>query len=95
MSRQCKYRDIQDIYVWCEKYADNEARELIGTQPSVHLVAHFTPSYANWSYQIGLVHYKYNFYEVVLVFGEVKAVRLCQIPHYLQASDLPCYRERA
>lgn len=92
MSIKCKYSDIKAIYDWYHKYADDEARELIGTQPSTHLIAYFTPSQANWSYQVGIVHYKKSFYEVVLVFGEVRAVRLCQVPHYLEAKDLPCYK---
>jgi len=79
---KCKYQDIKDIYNWCEKYADDEAKELIGTQPSAHLIAYFTPSQANWSYQVGIVKYNASYYEVVLVFGEVKAVRLCQVPSY-------------
>ena len=82
MTIQCKKRDIDDIFAWCEKYADDEARELIGTQPSAHIIAYFTPSQANWSYQIGVVEYNNNFYEVVLVFGEVRAVRLVNIPSY-------------
>lgn len=94
MSIKCKYSDIKAIYDWCEQYADEEARELIGTQPSTHIVAYFTPCNANWCYQVGIVKYKQNFYEVVLVFGEVRAVRLCQIPHYIQANDLPCWRKR-
>ena len=94
MSIKCKYSDIKAIYEWCEKYADDEAKELIGTQPSTRIIGHFTPSQANWCYQVGIVHYKKSFYEVVLVFGEVKAVRLCQVPHYLEAKDLPCYKER-
>ena len=89
MSIKCKYQDIKDIFNWYKQYADEEARELIGTQPSFHLIAYFTPSNANWCYQVGLVHYKHSFYECVLVFGEVRAVRLCQIPHYIQESDLP------
>lgn len=92
MSVKCKYSDIKDIFEWCEKYADEEAKELIGTQPSTHIIAYYTPSNANWSYQVGVVWYKNSFYEVVLVFGEVRAVRLCQISHYLQANDLPCYK---
>lgn len=82
MSVKCKYSDIKDIYNWSEKYADDEARELIGTQPSTHITAYFTPQGANWSYQIGMVQYNDNVYEVVLVFGEVKAVRLANIPRY-------------
>lgn len=79
---KCKYQDIKDIYTWCDKYADDEAKELIGTQPSAHIIAYFTPSQANWSYQIGIVKYNASYYEVVLVFGVVKAARLCQIPSY-------------
>lgn len=85
---KCKYQDIKDIYDWCEKYADDEAKELIGTQPSTHLTAYFTPSQANWAYQIGIVHYKGNAYECVLVFGEVRAVRLCNIPSYNDAKEI-------
>ena len=79
---KCKYQDIKDIYDWCDNYADDEAKELIGTQPSAHLIAYFTPSQANWAYQVGIVKYNASYYEVVLVFGEVKAVRLCQVPSY-------------
>lgn len=80
MSVKCKYADIKAIFKWCERYADSEARELLGKQPSTHIVAYYTPSQANWSYQIGLVSYKGNFYECVLVFGEIRAVRLTYIP---------------
>lgn len=85
---KCKYQDIKDIFNWCEKYADEEARALIGTQPSTHIIAYFTPSQANWSYQIGLLKYKQSYYEAVLVFGEVRAVRLCQIPSYDDAKKI-------
>lgn len=88
MSVKCKKADIDAIFEWCEKYADDEARELIGKQPSVHNIAYFTPAQANWSYQVGLVKYKNNFYEVVLVFGEVRAVRLCQVPSYDNAEAI-------
>lgn len=79
---KCKYRDIKAIFDWCEQYADAEARELIGTQPSFHLTAYYVPSGANWAYQVGIVNYKGNAYECVLVFGEVRAVRSCNIPSY-------------
>lgn len=92
MSIKCKYRDIKAIYEWCDKYADEEARELIGTQPSTHIIAYFAPAGANWCYHIGLVQVKNNYYECVLVFGQVKAVRLCQVPHYIRPADLPDYK---
>lgn len=82
MTIQCKMRDIKAIIEWSEKYADEEAKRLIGTQPSTHIIAYYTPSQANWSYQIGLVKYNENYYETVLVFGEVRAVRLVNIPSY-------------
>lgn len=82
MSIKCKYSDIKAIFDWCDKYADEEARQLIGTQPSTHIIAYYTPSNANWSYQVGIVQYGQSHYECVLVFGEVRAVRLCQIPSY-------------
>lgn len=88
MSIKCKASDIKAIFDWCDKYADEEARELIGTQPSTHIIAYFTPSSANWSYQVGIVRYKRDFYEAVLVFGEVRAVRLCNIPSYDSAEKL-------
>ena len=88
MSIKCKYSDIKAIYDWCDKYADEEARELIGTQLSTHIIMYFTPANANWAYQVGIVKYKGNFYEVVLVFGEVRAVRLCQIPSYDNAKEI-------
>lgn len=86
MTTQCKYKDIKAIYEWYDKYADNEARELIGTQPTTHIIAYFAPSNANWCYQVGIVKFNNSYYEVVLVFGEVRAVRLCQVPSYDTAS---------
>lgn len=88
MSIKCKYADVKAIFEWCERYADEEARELIGTQPSTHIIAYFTPAQANWSYQVGIVKYKGNAYECVLVFGEVRAVRLCNIPSYDNAKEI-------
>lgn len=82
MSVKCKMRDVNDIYKWCEEYADDDAKKLIGTQPMTHIMAYYTPSGANWSYQIGLVEVDGVAYEVVLVFGGVRAVRLANIPHY-------------
>lgn len=37
MSIKCKYSDIKAIYDWCDRYADEEARQLIGTQPKTIL----------------------------------------------------------
>lgn len=88
MSIKCKYSDIKAICDWYDRYADEEAKELIGTQPSSHVIAYFTPSQANWAYQVGLVNYKGNTYECVLVFGEVRAVRLCNIPSYDDAKEI-------
>lgn len=88
MAIKCKYQDIKAIYEWSEKYADEEARELIGTGPSTHIIAYFTPSNANWAYQVGIVQYNNSYYEVVLVFGEVRAVRLCNIPSYDNAKEM-------
>ena len=88
MSIKCKYSDIKAIYDWCERYADAEAKELIGTQPSTHIIGYFTPSNANWCYQVGILTYKGNAYEVVLVFGEVRAVSLCNIPSYDNAKEI-------
>ena len=88
MAIKCKYSDIRDIFNWCEKYADDEAKELIGTQPNTHIIAYFTPCNANWSYQVGIVNYKGSAYECVLVFGEVRAVKLCNIPSYDNAKEI-------
>ena len=85
---KCKYADIKAIFDWCDKYADEEAKELIGTQPSIHQIAYFAPSQANWAYQVGILTYKGNAYEAVTVFGEVRAVRLCQIPSYDNAKEI-------
>ena len=70
MSIKCKYSDIKAIYDWCEKYADEEARELIGTQPSTHIIAYFTPSNANWAYQVGIVQYKTEEIETIMQIKE-------------------------
>ena len=82
MAIQCKKRDIDEIFDWCEKYADDEAKQLIGTQPDTSIIAYYTPAQANWSYQIGIVKFKNNYYQAVLVFGEVRAIQLMNIPQY-------------
>lgn len=79
---QCKYSNIKQIYDWCEQYADDEAKQLIGTHASFHFIAYFTPSQANWSYQVGVLKYNNNYYECVAVFGIIRAVRLVNIPNY-------------
>ena len=88
MNIKCKYSDIKAIYDWCDRYADEEAKELIGTQPSIYSLAYFTPAQANWSYQVGVVNYKGNTYEVITVFGEVRAVCPCNIPNYGNANEI-------
>lgn len=82
MTVKCKYKDIKDIYEWCEKYADDMAKELLGKQLSIHEVAYYTPSQANWSYRLGVVKVDSRVYEVVEVFGAIKAVKLANLPEY-------------
>ena len=82
MTLKCKYSDIKAIYDCCEKYADPMAKELLGKQLSTHEVAYYTPSQANWSYHLGLVKVNSRVYEVVEVFGAIKAVRLANLPEY-------------
>lgn len=81
-SFKCKYADVKEIFDWYEKYADDKAKELYGKQPSYHKIAWYAPSSANWAYQIGIVEYEGETYEGVFIFGECRAVRLCQIPKY-------------
>lgn len=82
---KCKYSDIKAVYDWCEKYADDMAKELIGKQLALHEVAYFTPSQANWAYRLGVVKVDSRLYEVVEVFGTIKAVKLASLPEYSMA----------
>lgn len=84
MSIKCKYADIKAIYDWCDKYADEEAKKLLNKQLSIRETAYYTPSQANWSYIMGLVKVGDNVYEVVEVFGAIKAVRLASLPTYTE-----------
>ena len=83
---QAKYRDVRAIFNWYEEYADEECKELIGTQPSIQQYGYFTPASANWSYILGYVKYNNRVYKVVTVFGEVRAAQLANIPEYTTES---------
>lgn len=82
MSFKCKYADIKAIYDWYNRYADEKMAKMYNTQPSTHIIAYYTPSQANWSYQVGLVMVDGVPYTVVTVFGQVKAVMPANIPEY-------------
>ena len=77
-----KYRDIKEVYNWYNKFADDKAKKLIGTQPSIHMIGYYMPRGANWSYRLGILQFEWDFYEVVTVFGAIRAVRLINIPKY-------------
>ena len=82
MSIKCKYSDIKAIYEWYKRYADDKMAQLYNTQPSTYTIAYYTPSQANWSYEIGLVCIDGETYKVVTVFGQVKAVMPTNMPNY-------------
>ena len=42
-----------------------------GKQPSTETLGYFTPSQANWSYQVGLTRINGNLYKVVTQFGQI------------------------
>lgn len=84
---RCKKQDINAIFKWCEQYADDDIKRLIGTQPSIYEIAYHVPSNANWAYIMGLVTVGGNTYEVVTRFGEVLAAMPAYVPAYT-ASDL-------
>lgn len=79
---KCKYKDIKAIYDWYNSYADEKMAKLYNTQPSIHTIAYYIPSRANWNYQVGLVMVDGVPYTVVTVFGHVKAVMPANIPSY-------------
>lgn len=79
---RCRYSDIKEIYDWSERFADEKVKRIIGKQLTIWETAYFTPSQANWSYRVGLVKVGRDTYEVVEVFGEIRAARLVQLPHY-------------
>ena len=72
---KAKYSDVQQLI----KYGkDNEvvARMVeIGLQPSGHVIAYYTPSGANWAYQIGIYKVNGDMYELVTRFGSVEGGR--------------------
>lgn len=79
---QCKMRDVNAIYDWYKRYADEKMARLYDTQPSVYDIAYYTPSQANWCYKIGLVSVDGEIYKVITVFGHVKAVMPTNMPSY-------------
>lgn len=79
---KCKKADVNAIYDWYTRFADEKMAKLYNTQPSVYEIAYYTPSNANWSYRIGLVEVDGLLYKVVTVFGAIKAVMPVNMPNY-------------
>lgn len=53
-----------------------EVKDLFGElQPTMIEMAYYTPSYANWSYTVGITWLNGKCYEVVTRFGEVRGGR--------------------
>lgn len=75
MKTTYKYiKRLQDITDW-----DNGVFEY-DEQVNGEQIAYFTPASANWSYRVELVKRGGELYEVVTVFGGVKAYRQLFIP---------------
>lgn len=64
------YREIKDM-IDSTDWTNGAFTE--GEQPRVHRTGFFSPSGANWAYQVGISKSKNgDIYEVVTVFGGVK-----------------------
>lgn len=79
---ECKFRDVKAIYEQYEKYSNEDCKALIGTQPSILQYGYYVPSQANWSYKLGYVKVGNTVYNVVTVFGQVKAAIIANLPEY-------------
>lgn len=79
---KCKYSDIKELYDWTEKYADETEKAYLGKQYSIKAYAYYTPSQANWSYLLGIVELDGILYDVVTVFGAIKAIKPSNEPRY-------------
>lgn len=67
------YREVKDLIDNTE-WTDSAFKK--GQQPRIYQTGYFTPSNANWSYQIGIAEGNDGLvYEIVTVFGEVKGYR--------------------
>ena len=73
-------KDVKMLQQWGN---DNEVvKGLIdkGAQPNVFLTGYYSPSQANWSWQIGIAKIGNSYYELLLRFGSVEGGRLINIP---------------
>lgn len=82
MTIKCKYSDIKEIYDWYKRFADEKLASYYDLQPNIHQTAYYTPSQANWSYCLGVVMLDGQVYDVVTVFGSIKALRPANLFNY-------------
>ena len=75
-------KDVKMLQKWGTN--DKVVKYLIDTdaQPDAFLTGYFTPSQANWSWQIGIVSVDNKLYEVLLRFGTVEGGREIFISQY-------------
>lgn len=69
------YKDVKDLISYGREHA--EIKEMIakGFQPVGHVYAYYSPSQANWSWQIGLYNIDGTTYELLTRFGRVEGGR--------------------
>lgn len=75
-------RDVRDLQRWGKE--DEVVAKLMAdqNQPPLRYVAYFSPSQANWSWQIGLVCINGRTYELLTRFGVVEGGRQIHLVNY-------------
>jgi len=79
---KAKSSNIKQLIKWGKE--DKVVKHLIdsGAQPSLFYIAFYSPSQANWSYQIGIANVDGRLYELVTRFGSVEGGRELTPPLY-------------
>lgn len=81
-------KDVKALQRWGQ---DNPVvKKLIdqGAQPQFFQTGYYSPSNANWAWQIGLVEIGGKPYELLFRFGSVEGGRLAYLPKYTAKGQL-------
>lgn len=69
------YKDVKSLVEWGRDNAEISEMVKKDYQPVGHVHAYFTPSQANWSWQIGIYTVDGTTYELLTRFGSVEGGR--------------------
>lgn len=84
---KASYRNVSQLLRWGVE--DEEISDMIlhDLQPVGHVFAYYTPSNANWSWQIGIYKVNGQLYELLTRFGSVEGGRKLYTIEYTYQRD--------